>query len=282
MSRHDDGAPRPTARQWACLAALVVGAVWLSGCALLRAPWRVGADDAQWVRSGNHDPRHPVIVVLHATEQASVEASLDTLRGANSGGPVSAHYLVGRDGTVYQLVDERRRAWHAGGGSWGTITDLNSTSIGIELDNDGSAAFPPKQIASLLRLLEDVCARQGIPHRQVIGHADLAPWRKRDPGARFPWRQLAEAGFGAWPAADAGEPPPQFEGWVALQLLGYPMRDPQAALRAFRLHFRGVDDAVTPMQAEDRRILYGLVGEAWRREAEAGRASLPAAPPPRL
>lgn len=261
----------------AMLAATLAGALLATGCTHLPATTaHIGAAGARWVPSPNHDARHPVIVVLHATEQGSVQASLDTLRSANSGGPVSAHYLIGRDGAVYQLVDEDRRAWHAGGGSWGTITDLNSASIGIELDNDGSAEFPAGQIASLLRLLDDICTRNDIPRRQVIGHADLAPWRKRDPGMRFPWRTLAEAGFGPWPAADAGEPPTGFDGWVALELLGYPMREPVAALRAFRLHFRGIDDATTPMDADDRRILYGLVGEAWRRGAGLGPSPSPA------
>jgi N-acetyl-anhydromuramyl-L-alanine amidase AmpD len=239
----------------------------------------VGNEDARWLSSKNHDARRAVVVVVHATEQDSVEASLATLRGANASGPVSAHYLIGRDGSLYQLVDERRRAWHAGGGRWGTITDLNSASIGIELDNDGTAPFPAVQVARLVALLDDVCARNHIPRRQVIGHADLAPWRKRDPGPRFPWKALAEAGFGAWPRPDAGTPPDRFDGWVALELVGYPMREPMAALRAFRMHFRGLDDAVTPMGDADRQILYGLVGEAWQREPVAPVASEAAATP---
>src|SRR5690606_12173731 len=148
---------------------------------------------AQWRPSPNHDERRAVAIVIHATEQRSVAESLLTLSAGNSGGPVSAHYLVGEDGTIYQLVEESRRAWHAGGGRWGTITDLNSASIGIELDNDGAEPFPPAQIEALLRLLEDLCTRLGIPRHAVIAHADLAPTRKRDPGIHFPWRRLAEA-----------------------------------------------------------------------------------------
>src|SRR5690606_6248710 len=123
---------------------------------------------------------------MHATEQASARESLDTLRTANSGGPVSAHYLVGDDGRLYQLVADADRAWHAGGGRWGTLTDLNSASIGIEIDNDGSEPYTDAQIAALLRLLDDLTTRLYIPKTQVIAHADLAPTRKRDPGARFP------------------------------------------------------------------------------------------------
>jgi N-acetylmuramoyl-L-alanine amidase len=177
---------------------------------------------------------------------------------------VSAHYLVGRDGKIYQLVRDRRRAWHAGGGRWGTITDLNSASIGIELDYNGGE-FAETQIASLLVLLEDLCTRLEIPRTQVIGHADLAPWRKTDPGARFPWARLAQSGFGRWPDAVAiyAERPPGFDGFIALQLLGYSMRDPQAALRAFRLHYRSLDDATTPMSAQDEALLYGLTVASW-------------------
>lgn len=221
---------------------------------------------AYWVPSRNHEQRRAVLVVIHATQQSSAAASLDTLRSRNPTGRVSAHYLVGRDGRIYQLVKDKRRAWHAGGGSWGTISDLNSTSIGIELDNDGASDFPDAQIVALEVLLEDLCTRLEIPRAQVIGHADLAPWRKTDPGPRFPWARLAQAGFGRWPdaAATQAERPPGFDGFVALQLLGYSMRDPQAALRAFRLHYRSIDDASTPMSLEDEALLYGLTAKSWR------------------
>ena len=216
---------------------------------------------ATWVPSPNHGPRQPILIVIHATEQDSVQQSLDTLRGANSGGPVSAHYLIGRDGHLYQLVADDLRAWHAGPGRWGTITDVNSASIGIELDNDGESPFQPAQIASLLRLLGDLCSRYDIPRTQVIGHADFAPTRKRDPGFRFPWKQLADAGFGLWPAANAGEPPMGFDPWQALRLLGYPLgdggpADRAATVRAFHRHFRG--DETDLLDAEDLRILHAL------------------------
>jgi N-acetylmuramoyl-L-alanine amidase len=246
-----------------CRAAILL-ALALGGAGCAHAPpGPVGFPGASWAASLNHGPRKPIVIVIHATEQRSVGESLATLRSANAQGPVSAHYLVGRSGSLYQLVDEERRAWHAGGGRWGTITDLNSASIGIELDNDGTAAFPDAQIDTLLRLLADICERNDIPRHQVIAHADLAPHRKKDPGAQFPWARLAQAGFGAWPDPAAGEPPPGFEPWVALQLHGYPMRDPVMALRAFRLHYRGRDDATPVMTDADRRVLYGLVHKAW-------------------
>ena len=216
---------------------------------------------ATWMPSPNHEPRRAILIVIHATEQHSVQQSLDTLRGENSGGPVSAHYLIGRDGHLYQLVADDLRAWHAGPGRWGTITDVNSASIGIELDNDGESPFQPAQIASLLRLLDDLCTRLDIPRSQVIGHADFAPMRKRDPGFRFPWQQLAEAGFGLWPAADSGEPPPGFDPWQALRLVGYPVDQDDseqraATVRAFHRHFRGSETDV--LDAEDARILHAL------------------------
>lgn len=211
---------------------------------------------AQWVPSPNHEPRRPILIVIHATEQDSAQESLDTLRSRNSGGPVSAHYLIGKNGVLYQLVPDELRAWHAGPGRWGTITDVNSVSIGIELDNDGEAPFPPAQIASLLKLLDDLCQRLDIPRTQIVAHADFAPTRKRDPGKRFPWKQLAAAGFGRWPAAEAGPPPPGFDPWQALRLLGYPLDDRAATVRAFHRRYRGMD--TDGLDAEDARILHAL------------------------
>ena len=229
-------------------------AVLLAACthALPRNPM------ARWEPSPNFEPRRPVLIVLHATTQHSVTESLETLRTRNSGGPVSAHYLIGRDGALYQLVSDDARAWHAGPGRWGTITDVNSTSIGIELDNDGESPYAPEQIAALLRLLEDLCTRLDIPRTQVIAHADMAPTRKVDPGRWFPWKQLAEAGFGRWPAIIDREPPPDFDPMQALRLIGYVTDDPGAALRAFRLHYRALDDAMPVVSPEDARILYAL------------------------
>lgn len=213
---------------------------------------------ARWVPSANHNERAAILIVLHATEQDSVQQSLQTLRTGNSGGPVSAHYLIGRDGVIYQLVDEQRRAWHAGPGRWGTITDVNSASIGIELDNNGSDPFAHTQIDALLRLLDDLCTRLDIPRTQVIAHADMAPTRKRDPGRLFPWKQLATAGFGRWPSATADEPPASFDPMQAIRLLGYSIDDPAAAVHAFRLHYRGVDSDAVALDRSDLQILYAL------------------------
>jgi len=214
---------------------------------------------ATWVPSPNHNVRSPVIIVLHHTDQDSVQQSLQTLRTANSGGRVSSHYLVGADGHIYQLVADNRRAWHAGGGRWGTITDLNSASIGIEIDNNGSTPFAPAQIAALIRLLGDLCTRLDIPRSQVIAHADLAPSRKQDPSRYFPWQQLADAGFGLWPRASDGPAPEGFDPWLGLQAFGYALDDRAAAVGAFHRRFRGRDDLPPTLDAEDARILYSLL-----------------------
>ncbi|MBK6333880.1 MAG: N-acetylmuramoyl-L-alanine amidase [Thermomonas sp.] len=236
---------------------LLAVSLLLSACA--SAPQRNPL--AEWVPSPNFEARRPVIIVVHATEQGSARQSLETLRTANSKGPVSSHYLVGDDGRIYQLVADGDRAWHAGGGSWGTITDLNSASIGIEIDNQVGEPYTEAQVAALLRLLDDLCTRLGIPRTQVIGHADMAPTRKRDPGSLFPWQRLADAGFGRWPQGELADPPPGFDPWLAMAVVGYPLKDRAAAVRAFHRHYRGRDDGEDPdagFDGEDLRILHAL------------------------
>ncbi len=213
---------------------------------------------AKWERSPNFDTRRPVLVVLHYTAGKTAEESLRTLQTANSDGPVSSHYLLGKDGTLYQLVDEGKRAWHAGDGRWGTITDLNSASIGIEIDNDGYTPYPDVQIDRLIVLLDDLTRRLGIPRQQIIGHEDLAPGRKIDPGPLFPWKRLHDAGFGIWPDPAAGEPPADFDGWMAMAAIGYPLDNRANALQSFRHRFRGIQSQGAELDAEDLRILHGL------------------------
>ena len=216
---------------------------------------------ASWHASPNHNERGPVVIVLHHTDQDSVEESLHTLSTANSGGKVSSHYLLGKDGHLYQLVEDSRRAWHAGPGRWGPLGDLNSTSIGIEIDNDGDSPFPPVQVDALIVLLEDLTTRLNIPRHAVIGHADLAPGRKQDPNRFFPWQALAEAGFGLWPKAEHGLPPAGFDPLLALRAFGYPVDPvkPEAAITAFHRRFRGDDSLPAVLDAEDARILHSLI-----------------------
>lgn len=215
---------------------------------------------ATWVPSKNFDERRPVVVVLHYTEQDSVEQSLDTLRSRNSGGRVSSHYLLGKDGKIYQLVSDAKRAWHAGAGSWGAITDVNNASIGIEIDNDGKSPFPDAQIDSLIVLLRDLTTRLRIPPTQIIGHSDLAPTRKIDPGPLFPWKRLHDAGFGLWPADATQDPPAGFDPWLALQAIGYSTDNRADTVRAFHHRFRGMEG--TELDAQDLRILHALTRTA--------------------
>lgn len=242
-----------------------------AACALALAACQTTAPRnpiATWVPSPNYDIRRPQLIVVHFTEQESVRQSLHTLRTRNSGGRVSAHYLVGEDGRIYQLVSDEHRAWHAGAGSWGTIHDLNSASIGIEIDNDGREPYTGAQVEALIRLLEDLTTRHRIPKTAVIGHSDLAPGRKVDPGPLFPWKRLHEAGFGIWPDPDAPPPPPGFDPVTALRLIGYPVDDLEATIRSYRMRFRG--DTASALDEEDLRILHALT---WRRSKEQAQAT---------
>jgi len=157
---------------------------------------------------------------------------------------VSAHYLIGRDGTLWQLVDERLRAWHAGAGFWQGRDDVNSRSIGIELDNDGHSPFSAPLMDRLETLLPAVLDRWSIPPAGVIAHSDMAPERKVDPGPRFDWQRLARQGLAIWPDR-SGDPARPLA--ASLDRIGYPPAPPDLRLRAFRLRFRpghhGPEDA---------------------------------------
>lgn len=228
----------------------------LAACAPLpREPAGTGMP-VRWQASPNFDERRPNFVILHQTSNDTPERALRTL--TDPARQVSAHYLVARDGAIHQLVDERDRAWHAGESWWGGLTDLNSASIGIELDNNGEEPFAEPQIAALLELLADLKARLRIPAANFLGHGDVAPRRKVDPSRHFPWRRLAQQGFGLWcdgpPPAPAGADP-----LLALQALGYEVGAGETALRAFRRHWAG-DDASTELSDADRAMLHCLVG----------------------
>ncbi|QOW19315.1 N-acetylmuramoyl-L-alanine amidase [Lysobacter ciconiae] len=220
------------------LLAVLLGLLVISACAT--APPRNPLAD--WRPSPNHEPRRARMVVIHHTAMRSAEGALLVLQTRNSGGRVSSHYLIGEDGRRYQLVAEQERAWHAGSSRWAGMDDINSISIGIELDNDGSEPFSDAQIGSLLELLADLTDRLGIQPHLVVGHGDVAPTKKDDPSVHFPWQRLAQAGYGLWPREAVGPAPAGFDAWAALRLVGYDLRDPQAALAAFHRHFRGRQD----------------------------------------
>lgn len=176
----------------------------------------------------------PDLIVIHYTVLPCAEARA---RLCDPAAEVSAHWLVAPDGTAEALVDEAARAWHAGAGSWGAVTDVNSRSIGIELANGGDEPFPWPQMRGLERLLAGVMARWSIPPERVIGHSDVAPERKRDPGPRFDWRGLARAGLSVWPAGDGAAALEAAAFAAALSRLGYPQAPEAARLAAFRLRF---------------------------------------------
>ena len=155
--------------------------------------------------SPNHGPRPdgaPIdFLILHYTGMESAEAALR--RMCDPAAEVSAHYAIDEDGTVWRLVEEGRRAWHAGRSFWAGVTDINGRSIGVELVNPGHEwgyrPFPEPQMAALEALCRGVLARHPIPPQRVLGHSDVAPQRKEDPGELFDWPRLARAGIGLWP-----------------------------------------------------------------------------------
>jgi N-acetylmuramoyl-L-alanine amidase len=219
------------------LAAVALAASMLAACAPL--PER---SDPNWRPSPNFDERRPNFVIIHATSNDTAAQALRTLTSAEA--RVSAHYLVDRDGTVYRLVAETARAWHAGESKWGADTDLNSVSLGIELDNNGREPFADAQIAALLTLLQGIRSRYpGIPAANYIGHADVAPRRKVDPSRYFPWEILAREGFGLWCEPPLPMPSATMDTTVSLRALGYDLADRMAAIRAFRRHFLKEDSA---------------------------------------
>lgn len=200
------------------------------------------------------DGLRPEFVVLHYTAMESAEAALDRL--CDPGPEVSAHYLICEKGRVFQLVPEDMRAWHAGAGRWQGKDDINSRSIGIELANRGTHPFSEPQMAALETLLPGIMTRWEIPLLGVIGHSDMAPGRKFDPGARFDWQRLARQGLSVWPKTAHGSA--QAPDWAALATaFGYPMDDAAATLAAFRARFRPWGSG--PVTEADARILEGLL-----------------------
>lgn len=239
-----------------------------------------------WVGTTNFNMRKANYVVIHHTAQNSTDHTLRTFTLPRTS--VSAHYVIGRDGKVFHMLHDNLRAWHGGNSRWGNNTDLNSSSIGIELDNNGTEPFSDEQINSLLEVLAMLKEKHKIPAENFIGHSDIAPVRKVDPNQTFPWKKLAEHGFGLWydedvvkeylqPAAPVTmldstgtqpelilQPldsvltiPPHFNPKEALRIIGYDTRDLPAAIRAFKLHF--IQDEVNmELTDRDKAVLYNL------------------------
>jgi N-acetylmuramoyl-L-alanine amidase len=225
-----------------------------------------------WVGTTNFNLRKPNYVVIHHTAQESVEQTLKTFTLPRT--QVSAHYVIGKDGAIYNMLNDFYRGWHGGAGKWGNNTDLNSSSIGIELDNNGEEEFSKLQIESLLKLLKVLKEKHNIPDANFIGHSDIAPSRKVDPNPNFPWEKLAGEGYGLWydevvaipettndsiiselpTIVEEGIIPVDenemiakaatIDGFtmgvspeIALRIIGYDTNDLESAIKAFKLHF---------------------------------------------
>ena len=192
------------------------------------------------------------MLVLHYTGMRDAEEALARL--CYPAAKVSAHYVIDEEGTVFALVDEGCRAWHAGAASWRGRGDVNASSLGIELVNPGHEfgyrAFADGQMTALEGLARDILARHPIPPRNVVGHSDVAPRRKRDPGELFDWARLAAAGVGLWPGASEPREAEGEEVSTLLAAFGYETDHLETTLRAFQRRFRqarvdGAADAET-------------------------------------
>ena len=210
---------------------------------------------SEWVGTINFNLRKPNFVIIHHTAQNSCEQTLQTFTLKPT--QVSAHYVICKDGTIHHMLNDYLRAWHAGVGNWGNITDVNSSSIGIELDNNGVEVFPEMQISSLLNLLGALKNQYNIPVSNFIGHADIAPTRKVDPNVNFPWKLLADNGFGLWYDTTGVILPSTFNTLESLRIVGYNIKDSSAAIQAFKRHFLQTDSS-TILSEDDKKILFDL------------------------
>jgi N-acetylmuramoyl-L-alanine amidase len=200
----------------------------------------------------NFSLRKPNFVIIHHTAQNSCEQTLKTFTMQST--QVSAHYVICKDGTIHHMLNDYLRAWHAGAARWGNDADINSSSIGIELDNNGYESFSTEQINSLLQLLTALKKQYNIPQPNFIGHGDIAPGRKTDPNFRFPWKQLADSGFGQWYDDTTGVSlPGNFNYLQALRVIGYDSRDTTAAISAFKRHW--LQDSIPGLDSANYKVL---------------------------
>ncbi|VAV93599.1 N-acetylmuramoyl-L-alanine amidase [hydrothermal vent metagenome] len=220
--------------------------------------------DMIWTASPNFDERKlPItILVMHYTGMKSADLAIRQL--ANPEAKVSAHYVVCEDGQIIQMVEEKNRAWHAGRGYWRGITDVNSASIGIEIVNPGHewgyVPFPEEQMDAVTRLANQIVKRHKITPSNVIGHSDLAPARKQDPGEKFDWDRLARHGIALKkPPLNLGDPPWSDGGFMlALERFGYDITAEKDAVVAFQRRFRPkIIDGV--IDGECRALLLSLM-----------------------
>lgn len=211
--------------------------------------------EVQYVPAINFGLRKPNFVIIHHTAQDSVAQTIKTFSLDRT--QVSAHYIISASGKIIHLLNNNLRAWHAGVAKWGNISDINSCSIGIELDNNGLTAFTPQQINSLITLLKNLKTAYKIPAANFIGHADIAPHRKTDPSVFFPWKLLSDNGFGLWYDNPDLPPPADFDTENALRRIGYNTSNMAAAIVAFKVHFIKID--VSPTLSDwDKCVLWNL------------------------
>jgi len=210
----------------------------------------------EWVGTTNFSVRRPNFVVIHHTAQKSCEQTLQTFTLERT--EVSSHYVICKDGTVHHMLNDLLRGHHAGVSKWGNATDLNSSSVGIELDNDGFEPFTDAQINSLLEVLGRLKRAYNIPTANYVGHADVAVGRKVDPNRYFPWKKLAENGFGHWYDTASVTVPQGFNALNALRIIGYDTRKPDAAIQSFKIHFVQ-NDTTRIINEADKKILYDLM-----------------------
>ena len=211
----------------------------------------------EWVGTTNFSMRKPNFVVIHHTAQNSCEQTLKTFTIPRTA--VSAHYVICEDGTVHHMLNDYLRAHHAGLGRWGNVTDLNSSSIGIELDNDGTEEFKYAQIQSLYTLLERLKKAYSIPAANFIGHSDLAPTRKNDPNVHFDWNELSARGFGLWYGDTTNlAVPNDFNAVQALRIVGYDVTNTAAAITVFKRKYLKIDNSKELTEA-DKKVLYALM-----------------------
>lgn len=210
----------------------------------------------KWVGTTNFNMRKPNFVIIHHTAQNSCEQTLQTFTLPRTS--VSAHYVICKDGTVHHMLNDYFRAWHAGVGKWGNDTDINSSSIGIEIDNNGFEKFTSEQMNALEVLLGHLKNTYRIPTANIIGHADIAPTRKNDPNVNFDWKGLAEQGFGNWYGDTTHITVPQnFDPMLGLKIIGYDISDSAAVLATFKRKYLQKEDP-KPLSSSDSKILYAL------------------------
>ncbi len=208
-----------------------------------------------WVGTTNFSMRRPNFVVIHHTAQNSCDQTLRTFTLPRT--QVSAHYVICKDGTVHHMLNDLLRAHHAGVSKWGNNSDINSSSIGIEIDNNGTDLFTDAQIASLTQLLGRLKRAYSIPTANFMGHADIAPGRKVDPNRNFPWQLLAQQGYGLWYDTTGVQLPVTFDPITSLRIIGYNVQRPEAAIASFKLHFVP-NDSTSLITDGEKKIMISL------------------------